>query len=114
MYYVIVNSKGIEARKSGKMLTIKQMQYLVGVEGQEAFFEVASYGSFSAPGVTIFCDDEFLHKGFEPTLVTKEGTVIHGQCLILGSSPQAEDFCLLSQSQVDIIKKEIQLIQSEV
>lgn len=110
-FYVLANPDGIQVHKADKMLSIKQMQLLVGIEGKEAFFEVASYRSFSQRGITIFCDDEFLVKNFAPTLITKEGSTIHGQCLILGTNQQAEDFCLLSQPQVELIKKEIRLVK---
>jgi hypothetical protein len=110
MFYVLVNSAGITVHKAEKIPSIKQMQSLVGIPGKPAFFEVASYTSFSEPGITIFCDDDFPRKNFEPTLITKEGDTIHGQCLILGTNRQAENNCLLNQRQVDLIKREIRLV----
>ena len=113
MFYVLVNSNGVSAQKAKKIPSIKQMQNLVGIPGKEAFFEVASYHSFSEPGITIFCDDNFPDQNWEPTLVTKEGSVIHGQCIILGTNLQAEDNCLLTQRQVELIKREIRLVKPQ-
>lgn len=111
MFYVLVNSKGIEVRPAKKLPGVQETGSLVGIEGQSAFFEVASYGSFSEQGITILCDDEFLLKEFKPVLLTAEGRVIHGQCLIVGTNRQAEDFCLLNQKQVELVKKELRLIK---
>ena len=110
-FYILANPDGIEVHEAERMLSVRRMNELVGAYGQPAFFEIASYDSFSDPGITIFCDDAFASKDFEPTLVTKQGDVIYGQCLILGTNPQAEDFCLLSQPQVELIKKEIRLVK---
>ena len=46
MFYVLINSTGIEVRESKEMLTLKEMQSLIGVEGEPAYIEVASYRSF--------------------------------------------------------------------
>lgn len=112
-FYVLVNSDGIEVRSALRMLSVKKIQELVGIEGQPAFFEVASYKSFSDPEITILCDDDFHNKNLQPVLVTGEGNTILGQCLIVGTNTDESDFALLRQSQVDLIKKELRLIQSK-
>lgn len=110
MFYVLINSNGIEVRESKKMLTLEEMQNLVGIEGESAYIEVASYRSFSDPAITMLCDDEFLMKGCQPTCITNEGHVIQGQVLVLGTNKAEEDFALLSQQQVEIIKSETRLV----
>ena len=97
MFYVLIGSDSIEVRESKEMLTLKEMQNLVGVEGEPAYIEVASYRSFSDKSLAMICDDEFLMKGCQPTCITIEGNVIHGQVLVLGTNKAEEDFDLLSQ-----------------
>lgn len=117
MFYALINSNGIEVRQSKAMLTLGEMQNLVGIEGKPAYIEVASYRSFSDKSIVMICDDDFLMKGFEPTCMTMayrpasyEGNVIHGQVLVLGTDRATEDFCLLSQQQVEIVKSETRLV----
>lgn len=62
MFYVLINCNGIKVRESEKMLSLEEMQNLVGVEGKEAWIEVASYRSFSDKSITMICDDEFRIK----------------------------------------------------
>ena len=109
MFYVLINSTGIEVRESKEMLTLKEMQNLVGVEGEPAYIEVASYRSFSDKSIAMICD-EFLMKECQPTCMTMEGNVIHGQVLVLGTNKAAEDFDLLSQQQVEIVKSQARLV----
>ena len=119
MFYVLINSAGIEVRASKEMLTLKEMQNLVGIEGQPAYIEVASYRSFfdkslaTKPSgrIAMICDDEFLLKECQPTCITMEGNVIHGQVLVLGTNKAAEDFGLLSQRQVEIVKSQARLVR---
>ena len=113
MFYVLINSTGIEVRESKEMLTLKEMQNLVGVEGEPAYIEVASYRSFSDKSLAMICDDEFLMKGCQPTCITIEGHVVQGQVLVLGTNKAAEDFGLLSQRQVEIVKSQARLVLSK-
>jgi Domain of unknown function (DUF3846) len=111
MFYVLINSLGIEVRESKEMLTLKEMQNLVGIEGDSAYIEVASYRSFSDKSLAMICDEEFLMKESQPTCITIEGHVVHGQVLILGTNADQEDFDLLTSKQVEIIKSEARLIR---
>ena len=113
MFYVLIGSDGIEVRESKEMLTLKEMQNLVGVEGEPAYIEVASYRSFSDKSLAMICDDEFLMKGCQPTCITIEGHVVQGQVLVLGTNKAAEDFGLLSQRQVEIVKSQARLVLSK-
>ena len=110
MFYVLIGSDSIEVLESKEMLTLKEMQNLVGVEGEPAYIEVASYRSFSDKSLAMICDDEFLMKECQPTCMTMEGNVIHGQVLVLGTNKAAEDFGLLSQQQVEIVKSQARLV----
>ena len=110
MFYVLIGSDSIDVRESKEMLTLKEMQNLVGVEGEPAYIEVASYRSFSDKSLAMICDDEFLMKGCQPTCITIEGHVVQGQVLVLGTNKAEEDFGLLSQQQVEIVKSQIRLV----
>ena len=111
MFYVLINGKGIGIHSANEMLTLETMQNLIGVEGEPAYIEVASYRSYSDSSLVMICDDEFLRKGYNPTCYTLEGNTIHGQVLILGTDAKREDFGLLSLAQTKIIKRETKLYQ---
>jgi hypothetical protein len=85
------------------------MQNLVGIEGEPAYIEVASYRNFSDKSISMICDEEFLMKECQPTCKTIEGTVIHGQVLIVGTNAEENDFDLLTREQVLIVRREIKL-----
>jgi len=109
MFYVLVNDKGIGTHSANEMLTLEEMQNLVGIEGKPAYIEVASYRSYSDSSIVMICDDEFLRKGYNPTCYTAEGDIVHGQVLILGTDRANEDFGLLTLQQVEIVKRETRL-----
>ena len=109
MFYVLINSNGIDIRESKKMLTLKEMQNLVGIEGEPAYIEVASYQSFSDKSITMICDEEFLMKECQPTCKTIEGSILHGQVLIVGTNAKKDDFDLLTGEQVLIVRREVLL-----
>lgn len=111
MFYVLINSNGIEVREAKGMLTLKEMQNLVGIEGEPAYIEVASYRSFSDKSIAMICDDEFLMKKCQPTCMTIEGHIIHGQVLVLGTNKVEKDFELLSQQQIEIVKSQARLVR---
>lgn len=109
MFYVLINCNGIEVRESEKMLSLEEMQNLVGIEGEEAWIEAASYRSFSDKSIAMICDDQFVRKEYQPTCITVEGDVIQGQVLIVGTNPEGNDFDLLSKEQVEIVKSQARL-----
>ena len=109
MFYVLINQQGITAHEVNEMITLKMMQNLVGVEGEPACIEVASYRSYSDKSIVMICDDEFLRKDYNPTCYTIEGNIIHGQVLVLGIDKANEDFGLLTLAQVEIVKGETKL-----
>ncbi|MEO9127904.1 MAG: hypothetical protein ABI262_24940 [Microcoleus sp.] len=111
MFYVLINDKGISVHSANEMLTLREMQNLVGIEGEPAYIEVASYRSYSDNSIVMICDDEFLRKSYNPTCYTAEGDIIHGQLLILGTDAAYEDFGLLTLKQTEIIKRETKLYQ---
>lgn len=104
-FYALVNSTGIQEVKATEMPTVREIQKLVGIPGEEAFFE-GVYRCYSDPLIAILCDDEFLMKGFQPTLLTPDGVTLQGQVLIVAMDTQIEDFCLLTKEQLEIVKKE--------
>ncbi|MEG4302380.1 DUF3846 domain-containing protein [Microcoleus sp. D3_18a_C4] len=111
MFYVLINSKGIQVKESKEMLTFKEMQNLVGIEGESAYIEVASYRSFSDKSIALICDEEFLIKKCQPTCMTIEGHVVHGQVLVLGTNKAEDDFDLLTKKQVEIVKSQVRLLR---
>jgi hypothetical protein len=111
MFYALINQNGISTYSADKPLTIEEMQKLVGIEGDEAYIEVASYRSYSDPLIVMICDDEFLTKSCQPTCITAEGAVIHGQVLVLGIDRATEDFGLLTIQQIEIVQRETRLYQ---
>lgn len=113
MFYALINEKGIHIHNAKKILTLKQMQNLVGIEGESAYIEVASYRSFSDLSIVMICGEEFLMKACNPTCCTGEGIMIHGQVLILGTDATNEDFGLLTLKQTEIVKRETRLYQTQ-
>ncbi|MEG4445262.1 hypothetical protein QUB47_31290 [Microcoleus sp. AT9_B5] len=104
-FYALINSTGIQEVQATEMPTIAEIQNLVGIPGKEAFFE-GVYQRYSDPLIAILCDDEFLLKACQPTLLTPDGTTLQGQLLIVALDTKIEDFCLLTQQQLEIVKKE--------
>jgi len=110
-FYVLVNSTGIEEVAATELPQIPEIQKLVGIPGQEAFFE-AVYGCYSDQSLTVLCDDDFLRKAHQPTMLTPRGVVLQGQVLVVAIDPQIQDFCLLTKQQVELVKQETKLYQA--
>ncbi|MEG4576992.1 hypothetical protein QUA56_30625 [Microcoleus sp. N3A4] len=104
-FYALINSTGIQEVQATEMPTVAEIQKLVGIPGKEAFFE-GVYQCYSDLSIAILCDDEFLRKAYQPTLVIPDGITLQGQLLIVAMDTQIEDFCLLTQRQLEIVKKE--------
>ncbi|MEG4248689.1 hypothetical protein [Microcoleus sp. Pol10D4] len=111
-YYILfTNEQEINVYTTPEMLTTEEIQDLVGIEGEPATFEVLDSSNFSDPKIVIICDDDLEPKGLKPTCVTKKGSVIFGQVVILGTNQSWEDLCLLNLEQVKIVKEELRLYQ---
>jgi len=110
MFYVLIDSNGLRVQQSEEMLTLNEMQNFVGIEGQSASIEVASYCSFRGESIAMICDEEFLLKKYDPTCATSDGVVLHGQVLIVGISETGEDFVLLTKNQIEIVKSQVLLV----
>ena len=108
-FYVLINSSGIKVLTSEKMLTLRKMQSLVGTNGEPAYIEIASCRSYSDNTIRMICDDDFVRKGYDPTCYTAEGYLLHGQVLVLGNDRAKGDFSLLTQEQIEIVKRETML-----
>ncbi len=109
-FFVLVNAGQVLVKESDRMLSLKEMQNLVGIEGKSAYIEVASYRSFSDKSIAMICDEEFLMKKCQPTCITIEGHVVHGQVLVLGTNAEEDDFGLLTAKQVEIVTSEIRFV----
>jgi hypothetical protein len=56
-FYVLVNSTGIQEVAATELPQIPEIQKLVGIPGEEAFFE-AVYGCYSDQSVAVLCDGQ--------------------------------------------------------
>jgi hypothetical protein len=110
-FYVLVNSTGIQEVAANELPQIPEIQKLVGIPGQEAFFE-AVYGCYSDQSLAVLCDDDFLPKAYQPTMITRKRVILQGQVLVVAIDPQIQDFCLLTQQQVELVKRETKLYQA--
>ncbi|MEG4503807.1 hypothetical protein QUA81_13160 [Microcoleus sp. F6_B4] len=110
-FYVLVNSTGIEEVAATEFPKLPELQKLVGIPGEEAYLEPV-YQCYSDRSITILCDEEFLRKGCQPTMIIPSRVVLQGQVLVVAIDPQIEDFCLLTQQQVEIVKRETKLYQA--
>jgi hypothetical protein len=102
--YILVNADGIQEVEAEEMLNLKEIQNLVGVPGEEAFFEPV-YQCYSDRSIVILCDDDSLRKHHQPTCVTSTGVVLHGQIIIVRIEPQIEDYNFLTPQQVEIVRE---------
>jgi hypothetical protein len=110
LYYILVaNEQEVDVYTTPEMLTTEEIQDLVGIEGVPATYEVLDSSNFSDPKIVIVCDDDPMPKGLKPTCVTKNGDVICGQVLILGTNNSLQNLCLLNVAQAKIVKQEVKL-----
>lgn len=104
MFYVLINSKGIQEVEATELPSVKGMQDLVGIPGESAAFQ-AVHGCYTDHSLVVLCDDEFLRKDPEPVLVTYRGT-LQGQLIVVALNNQRDDYTLLTQDQVELVKRE--------
>lgn len=109
-FYVLINSTGIEEVAATELPQIPEIQKLVGISGEEAFFE-AVYGCYSDQSLAVLVDDDFLRKAHQPTMLTPKRVILQGQVLVVAIDAQQEDFCLLTKQQLELVKKETKLFQ---
>ncbi|MEG4965750.1 hypothetical protein QUB11_03735 [Microcoleus sp. B6-A1] len=109
-FYVLINSTGIQEVAATEVPKLPELQKLVGIPGQEAYLEPV-YQCYSDPLLAVLCDEEFLRKAHQPTMLTPNRVVLQGQVLVVAIDPQIEDFCLLTQQQVELVKRETKLYQ---
>ncbi|NQE36752.1 hypothetical protein [Microcoleus asticus] len=110
-FYILVNSTGIEEEVATELPQLPELQKLVGFPGEEAYLEPV-YQCYSDPSIVILCDEEFLRKACQPTMLTPKRVILQGQLLVVAIDPQIEDFCLLTQQQVELVKRETKLYQA--
>ncbi|MEG4518808.1 DUF3846 domain-containing protein [Microcoleus sp. AT9b-C5] len=109
-FYVLINSTGIEEVAATELPKLPELQKLVGIPGQQAYLEPV-YQCYSDRSITILCDEEFLRKAHQPTMLTPQRVILQGQILVVAMDNQIEDFCLLTQQQVELVKRETKLYQ---
>lgn len=88
------------------------MQNLVGVEGESASVEFV-YQRFSDPNIDLVCDDEFLLKQLPTCCVTSDrNTILCGNVLAVGC--QGSETVGLTQSQIEIVKRELYVVTAKI
>jgi hypothetical protein len=73
------------------------------LKGATASFEVLHSSNFSDPKIVIVCDDDLEPQALKPTCATKNGDVIFGQTLILGTNNSLSNLCEINLAQVKIM-----------
>jgi hypothetical protein len=106
MLYALINSR-IERKESEQMLTLKEMQDLVGFPGEPAYIE-AVYHHFADTDIVLICDEEFLLKDCKPTCRTRKGLILHGQVLAMTVSNDG-GFASLTEKQFEAVKAGLRL-----
>ena len=110
-FYVLINSTGIEEVAATEVPKLPEFQKLVGIPGEEAYLEPV-YQCYSDLSIVILCDEEFLRKAHQPTMLTPKRVILQGQVLVVAIDPQMEDFCLLTKQQIELVKRETKLYQA--
>jgi hypothetical protein len=86
-------------------LNLKNMQNLVGEEGDDASIEFVSH-YFSDPNIDLVCDDSFLYKSFPVTCVDQNYSIrLLGN--VLAVAHRNGETIGLTQTQVDIVLNEL-------
>jgi hypothetical protein len=105
MTFLIVNQGSV--RVSEQELSLKLMQNLVGVQGENSVYDFI-INKFSDPTITIIVDDNYLgNPNCQPSCVipfTRE--LINGQVLIVADNILG-DFIGLTEAQINIVKEEL-------
>ncbi|MEG4533387.1 hypothetical protein [Microcoleus sp. D2_18a_D3] len=110
-FYALINSTGIQEVEATEVPMVAEIQKVVGIPDEEAFFE-AVYGCYSDQSLAVLVDDDFLRKAHQPTMLTPKRVILQGQVLVVAIDPQIEDFCLLTKQQVELVKRETKLYQA--
>lgn len=105
--YLIINEKGCKIKDDQAILTLAELQNIVGVEGEPAYIE-AVYEAFSDKAIVIVVDEEGLLRDMPTSLSIKDLDLV-GQ-IIIGSADQTEDsddqFKPLTNEQIVTVLKE--------
>ena len=109
-FYALINDTGIQEVVATAIPGIEEIQKLVGIPGEDTFFE-AVYQCYSDKSIALLVDDDFLRKAQQPTLITPQRVILQGQIIVLAIDAQQEDFCLLTKQQLELVKKETKLFQ---
>ncbi|MEG5043467.1 hypothetical protein [Microcoleus sp. B4-C1] len=111
MYYVLLNSNGIEVKETSEMPSYEQMADWVGIPGEQVHKHIdVVYGNYSDPAIVMIVDDESpVRDDYQPTCMSTGGDVLLGQVLIFHHDVVNQDFCLLSVEQLQIVKQETRL-----
>lgn len=120
MAYVLItigkppgNLPEIEPWTAIKVPSHEEIQNLVGIGGVPTTYEILQEPNFSDRKIVTIVDSDLNPKGLKPTCFTKNGSVIHGQVLILASGGCLGDLQLLTLSQVRIVNRELKLYRPQ-
>lgn len=105
--YLVINDKECKIKDDQKILTLAELQNIVGTEGAPAYIE-AIYQVFSDKEIVIMVDEEGRLKKLNLSLIMGNLTLV-GQ-IIIGRFDQTEDsedqFKPLTVEQIKIVLKE--------
>ncbi|MEG3907819.1 hypothetical protein QT979_05925 [Microcoleus sp. w2-18bC1] len=114
-YYILVTlEQEVEVYTTPEMLTTKEIQEVIGIEGAPANCQIVEELSFSDTSIVMLCDADLVSKELQPTCLTQNGDVVCGQVLILATNESPDDLCLLNVRQAKIVKEELKLYPKPV
>ena len=114
-YYILVTEEQeVEVYTTPEMLTIAEINELIGSEAVPANFQIVEELSFSDPSIVMLCDADAVSKELQPTCLTHNGDIVCGQVLILGTDKSPDDLCLLNLHQAKLVKEKLKLYPKPV
>jgi hypothetical protein len=112
MKYIEVTADGLEICESKQLLTLEEMQMLVGNPAEKGFITLVQ-NRFSDHSVVIVCDEEGLLKPLPLVAKTRLDDRLFGNLIILRNVPYADGYKLegLTEQQIIIVREELILAQ---
>ncbi|MEG4458686.1 hypothetical protein [Microcoleus sp. N9_A1] len=114
-YYILVTEEQeVEVYTTPEMLTIAEINEVIGSEAVPANFQIVEELSFSDTSIVMLCDADAVSKELQPTCLTQNGDIVCGQVLILATDKSPDNLCLLNVRQAKLVKEELKLYPKSV
>ncbi|MEG5036225.1 hypothetical protein [Microcoleus sp. AT3-D2] len=113
-YYILVTEQEVEVYTTREMLTIAEINEVIGSEAVPANFQIVEELSFSDTSIVMLCDADAVSKELQPTCLTQNGDIVCGQVLILATDKSPDNLCLLNVRQAKLVKEELKLYPKPV